>query len=87
MKVYIINAGYCGSGSYFDRALREVFSTREKAEERVKELIEIEKRRIRHADYVFKERVDDGSQRGVVRYWLKWGPFSNCWEIHELEVE
>lgn len=86
MKVYIVNAGYSG-GRYFDRALREVFSTREKAEERIKWLIETEKARIRHADYEFKESVDAGQRECLVRFWLKWGPFSNCWEIHELEVE
>ena len=92
MKVYLINANYVGRGAtYLERVPKEVFSTRKQAVERVKQLIEEDKRQINRGgkDYKFFEKDDyDGSERdGFVRYWLKWGQYSHCWEIHEVELQ
>lgn len=92
MKIYLINCNYVGrAGTYLERVPKEAFSTRRKAVERVKQLIEEDKRRINRGgkDYKFFETEDyDGSERdGFARFWLKWGGYSHCWEIHELTVE
>lgn len=91
MKVYLINCNYVGRAPYLERVPKEVFSTREKAVERVKQLIEEDKRQINRGGkkYEFTEKTDfdGGPHDGFVRYWLKWGQYSHCWEIHEIELQ
>lgn len=92
MKVYMINCGYTGRAPYLKHVPKEVFSTREKAVERVKQLIEEDKRQINRGgkDYEFTENTDfyGGPHDGFVRYWLKWGQYwHHCWEIHEIELQ
>lgn len=91
MKVYMINQTYGWNGSdTLYQAYSKVFSTYEKAEAKVRELIEEDKKQ---TDWSQKhEYVEEmKEENGVVRFWLYWrscgSRCSHCWEIIETTVE
>lgn len=91
MKIYMINqtCGWNGSDTLY-QAYSKVFSTYEKAEAKVRELIEEDKEQTDWSQkHEFVEEVK--KENGVVRFWLYWrscgSRCSHCWEIYEVEVE
>lgn len=77
-------------GDTLYQAYSKVFSTYEKAEAKVRELIEADKKQTDYSErHEYTEEIK--KENGVVRFWLYWrscgGRCSHCWEIIETEVE
>ena len=91
MKIYMINQTYGWNGEdTLYQAYSKVFSTYEKAEAKVRELIEEDKKQTNWSQkHEFEEEAN--KENGVVRFWLYWrscgSRCSHCWEIHETEVQ
>ena len=91
MKVYLVNAEYSWeTDKVIGRVSKNVFSSYEKALEKVKALIEEDKRTIDYkAKYTIEEKTENVGH-GITRFWLYWNSYgrcSHCWEIHEVTVE
>ena len=91
MKVYLVTGGYSWeTDKTLDRVSKNVFSTYEKALEKVRALIEEDKSTI---DYKAKSTIEEKTEKtgnGITRFWLYWqsyGRCSHCWEIHEVMIE
>lgn len=91
MKIYMINQTYGWTGgTTLYQAYSKAFSTYEKAEAKVRELIEADKKQ---TDWSQKHEYTEEIKKepGVTRFWLYWrscgSRCSHCWEIIETTVE